>query len=59
MPDQQPQPLYQVRDRVRVRPFSIRTEQDCVDWIYRFIISIGKRQVKAMGTAKGAGLAFF
>ena len=36
--------LDQVRDRIRVKHYSIRTEQTYVDWIKRYIVYFGKRQ---------------
>ena len=35
--------LDQVRDRIRVKHYSIRTEQTYVDWIKRYIVYFGKR----------------
>ena len=35
--------LDQVRDRIRVKHYSIRTEQTYVDWIKRHIVYFGKR----------------
>src|SRR5664279_1337425 len=43
--------LDQVRDRIRFRHYSIRTEQAYVDWIKRFIHFHGKRHPAAMGAA--------
>ena len=40
--------LEQVRAAIRVRHFSIRTEQAYVDWIRRFILFHGKRHPKDM-----------
>jgi len=44
--------LDQVRDRIRFRHYSIRTEQAYVDWIKRFIHFHGKRHPAAMGAAE-------
>ncbi len=44
-----PKLLDQVRDRLRVKNYSIRTEQAYVDWIKRFIWFQDKRHPKAMG----------
>ena len=41
--------MYQVRERLRVKHYSIRTEQVYMDWIKRFILFHGKRHPKAMG----------
>jgi integron integrase len=51
IPDSRPQPalLDQVRDCIRVRHYSIRTEQAYVDWIRRFILFHGKRHPAEMG----------
>lgn len=44
--------LEQVRDAIRVRHYSIRTEQAYVDWIRRYILFHAKRHPKAMGAAE-------
>ena len=44
-----PKLLDQVRNRLRVKHYSIRTEQAYVDWIKRFIWFQGKRHPKDMG----------
>jgi integron integrase len=41
--------LDQVRDRIRVKHYSIRTEQAYCDWIRRFIIFHGKRHPSGLG----------
>ena len=41
--------LDQVRDRIRLRHYSIRTEQAYLDWIRRFILYQGKRHPAEMG----------
>ena len=41
--------LDQVRDILRKRHYSIRTEQAYVDWIKRYIFFHGKRHPKEMG----------
>jgi integron integrase len=41
--------LQQVRERVRLRHYSIRTEQAYVSWIRRFILANGKRHPRDMG----------
>ena len=41
--------LDQVRDRIRFRHYSIRTEQAYIDWIRRFIRFHGKRHPATMG----------
>ena len=44
--------LDQVRDRIRFRHYSIRTEQAYVDWIKRFIRFHGKRHPATMGASE-------
>ena len=41
--------LDRVRDRIRVKHYSIRTEQAYCDWIRRFIIFHGKRHPSELG----------
>ena len=40
--------LDRVRDRIRVKHYSIRTEQAYCDWIRRFIIFHGKRHLSGV-----------
>ena len=47
-----PRLLDRVRAEVRVRHYSLRTEQAYVDWIRRFILFHGKRHPDAMGEAE-------
>src|SRR5450432_3264969 len=47
-----PRLLDQVRDRIRFRHFSIRTEQAYLDWIKRFIRFHGKRHPSSMGATE-------
>ena len=44
-----PRLLARVRDKIRLRHYSIRTEQAYVDWIRRFILFHGKRHPAALG----------
>lgn len=44
-----PRPLDQVREIIRVRHYSIRTEHAYVQWIRRFIIFHGKRHPRDLG----------
>jgi integrase len=44
-----PKLLDQVRDKLRVKHYSIRTEQTYVDWIKRYIFFHDKRHPKDMG----------
>ena len=41
--------LDRVRDKIRLRHYSIRTEQAYLDWIKRFIVFHGKRHPDALG----------
>ena len=45
----QPKLLDQVRDRIRTKHYSIRTEQTYIDWIKRFILFHDKRHPAKMG----------
>jgi len=47
-----PRLLDQLRDSLRVRHFSLRTEEAYVDWVRRFILFHGKRHPKDMGVAE-------
>ena len=47
-----PRLLDQVRDRIRLKHYSIRTEETYVDWIRRFILFHGKRHPREMGAAE-------
>jgi integron integrase len=49
---QAPRLLQQVRERVRLRHYSIRTEQAYVSWIRRFILANGRRHPREMGAAE-------
>ncbi len=44
-----PRLLDRVRYRIRVKHYSVRTEQAYVDWIRRFILFHGKRHPEQMG----------
>lgn len=44
--------LDQVRDAIRVRHYSLRTEEAYVNWVRRFILFHGKRHPKEMGGAE-------
>ena len=46
---QSPKLLDRLRAEIRVRRYSIRTEETYVDWARRFILFHGKRHPKAMG----------
>ena len=43
--------LNQVRDAIRVRHYSLRTEQSYLQWIKRYILFHGKRHPRDMGEA--------
>ena len=45
----QPRLLDQIRDRIRLKHYSIRTEQAYLDWARRFILFHGKRHPAGMG----------
>jgi hypothetical protein len=47
-----PRLLDQVREQIRVRHYSIRTEQAYVDWCRRFILWHGKRHPREMGATE-------
>src|SRR5665647_1065735 len=47
-----PKLLDQVRDRIRVKHYSIRTETQYVQWIKRFILFHGKRHPQDMGAVE-------
>lgn len=47
-----PRLLDQVRDKIRVKHYSIRTEQAYLDWVKRFVLFHGKRHPEAMGAAE-------
>jgi integron integrase len=49
MPDAPRKLLDQVRDVIRLKHYSYRTEQSYVDWIYRFILFHDKRHPQEMG----------
>ena len=50
---QQPRRLLdQVRDRIRLKNYSIRTEKSYVSWIKRFILFHNKRHPREMGRAE-------
>lgn len=46
---QPPKLLDQVRDKIRLKHYSIRTEQAYTDWIKRYILHFGKRHSREMG----------
>jgi integron integrase len=52
---QPPRLLEQVRTRIRVKHYSLRTEEQYVGWIRRFILFHGKRHPAQMGAAEVEG----
>jgi len=51
-PVKAPKLLDQVRDKIRLKHYSIRTEQAYVDWIKRFVLFHHKRHPAEMGAAE-------
>lgn len=49
---QPPRLLDQVRGKIRLKHYSIRTEQAYVDWIKRFVLHFDKRHPSQMGAAE-------
>ena len=47
-----PRLLDQVRGKIRLKHYSLRTEQTYVDWIKRFIRHFGKRHPRELGAAE-------
>ena len=45
----EPRLLDQVRGKIRLKHYSLRTEQAYLDWIKRFILHFGKRHPREMG----------
>jgi integron integrase len=50
-----PRLLDQVRERLRLKHYSLRTEQAYVGWIRRFILANGKRHPREMGAGEVEG----
>ncbi len=48
----QPKLLEQVRDKIRLKHYSIRTEQAYTDWIRRFVLHFGEKHSCEMGAAE-------
>jgi hypothetical protein len=51
-PSATPRLLDQVRGKIRLKHYSLRTEQTYVDWIKRFIRHFGKRHPRELGAAE-------
>ena len=47
-----PRLLDQVRERIRYRRYSIRTERSYVEWVRQFVLFHGKRHPIDMGAAE-------
>ncbi|MBI5753073.1 MAG: phage integrase N-terminal SAM-like domain-containing protein [Hydrogenophilales bacterium] len=47
-----PRLLVRVRDKIRLKHYSIRTEQAYTDWVRRFILFHEKRHPAEMGAAE-------
>ena len=47
-----PRLLNQVRDKIRLKHYSIRTEQVYSEWVKRFVLFHKKRHPKDMGTGE-------
>jgi integron integrase len=52
LPNKEPKLLDQVRAKIRLKHYSIRTEQAYTDWIKRFISHFGKKHPRDMGAAE-------
>ena len=50
--NEQPKLLEQVRGKIRLKHYSIRTEQAYLDWIKRFILHFNKRHPSEMGAVE-------
>jgi hypothetical protein len=44
--------LNQVRAKIRLKHYSIRTEQAYADWIKRYILHFGKRHPRDLGASE-------
>ena len=49
---QPPKLLDQIRNKLRVKHYAIRTEEQYLHWIKRYILFHGKRHPKDMGAAQ-------
>src|SRR5713101_8037056 len=52
--ERRPKLLDQVREAIRVRHYSLRTEEAYIHWVKRFIIFHGKRHPTEMGEKESA-----
>ena len=49
MPGSPPRLLDQVREKIRLKHYSIRTEHAYVDWVKRFVLYHGRRHPRDLG----------
>lgn len=49
---QPPRLLDQMRNKIRLKHYSLRTEQSYIDWVKRYIWFNGKRHPKELGKAE-------
>ena len=47
-----PKPPDRLRDKIRLKHYSIRTEETYADWVRRFILYHGKRHPTEFGSAE-------
>jgi integron integrase len=52
MTERSPRLLDQLRDKIRLKHYSIRTEEAYADWVRRFIVHHGRRHPREMGRAE-------
>ena len=52
VPPHEPKLLDQIRGRLRVKHYSIRTEQSYVDWVRRFVLFHDKRHPRDLGATE-------
>jgi Phage integrase, N-terminal SAM-like domain len=51
-PERKPRLLEQLREAIRYKHYSYRTEQAYVHWVRRFILFCGKRHPETLGEAE-------
>ena len=52
MPDRPPRLLDRLREKIRLKHYSIRTEEAYADWVRRFVVFHGRRHPAEMGVAE-------
>ena len=52
MPDRPPRLLDRLREKIRLKHYSIRTEEAYADWVRRFVVFHGRRHPAEMGAAE-------